>query len=80
VNERCAGLSGSKSLKKYKQGYMIETALNGFCRLRGQVVGDVFCQGLGIIKKEKKWGQLEGFISRRKLYWDLVKNTCIFIC
>lgn len=58
---------------KYKQGYMIETALNGLCRLKGQKVGDVFCPGLGIIKKEKKWGQMKGFISRRKLHWDLVK-------
>jgi len=58
---------------KYKSGYMIETALNGYCRLHNLPIGDVFCPGLGIVRKEDKWGQSAGFWSRRKLHWDLVK-------
>ena len=62
---------------KYKKGYMIETALNGCCRLLDQPIGDVFCPGLGIVKKEEKWGGIKSIRSRTRLICELILTNIL---
>lgn len=66
--------------KRYKRGYMIETALNCFCRFKGQLRGSVFCSGLGIISKKEKWEEERAKKLWRKMIFHLIIiNFVLFI-
>ena len=59
--------------EKFLQGFAVEPALNYYCRLKSLPVKHVHLKKLKIIIKEQKWGILNGFISRVKMVWQVIK-------
>lgn len=59
--------------EKFKQRFMVETALNYYCQVNKLPVKYFKLKGLDIIVKEKKWGFWRGFWERLKMNWQLVK-------
>lgn len=55
------------------KGFMVETALNYYCRVNNLPVKYMRLKGLSIIVKEKKWGFFKGFAARIKMLAELVK-------
>lgn len=60
-------------------GFMVETALNYYCRINNLPVSYVKLSGLSIIVKEKKWGILKGFFLRIRMIWELIKIRILII-
>ena len=58
---------------KFIQGFMIETALNYYCKVNRLPVKYFKLKGLKIIVKEKKWGLIRGFLNRLKMTRQLLK-------
>ena len=57
---------------EYLQGYMIESALNYYCRSRALPYGGVFLPGLGIRRKYEKVGWRRGVVEYAKMTWQIV--------
>jgi glycosyltransferase involved in cell wall biosynthesis len=55
------------------KGFMVETALNYYCRINNLPVSYVKLKGLSITIKEAKWGMWRGFTARLKMFWELIK-------
>lgn len=56
---------------EYLQGFMIESALNYYCRSRKLPYGTVFLPGLGIRRKYQKVGWKRGVIEYAKMAWQI---------
>ncbi len=55
------------------KGFMVETALNYYCKINNLPVIYVKLNSLRITTKEKKWGFARGFTARLKMFWELIK-------
>lgn len=64
---------------KFIGGFMIETALNYYCKINRLTVKYVKLKGLNIIIKEKKWGLIRGLLNRLKMIWQLLKIRLLII-
>ena len=60
-----------KTPEKYRQGFMVEIALNYYCRSRHLPYGTVFLPGLGIRRKMQKVGILKGLLGYIKMSWQV---------
>jgi len=58
---------------KFLQGFMIESALNYFCRSRGYSYGGVNLPGLKIVHKYEKVGWAKGVREYVSMGWEVVK-------
>ncbi len=56
---------------EYLQGFMIESALNYYCRSRKLSYGTVFLPGLGIRRKYEKVGWKRGVVEYVKMGWQI---------
>lgn len=56
---------------EYLQGFMIESALNYYCRSRKLPYGTVFLPGLGIRRKYEKVGWKRGVVEYVKMAWQI---------
>lgn len=56
---------------EYLQGFMVESALNYYCRSRGLPYGTVFLPGLGIRRKYEKVGWRLGVVEYVKMGWQI---------
>lgn len=63
--------------KKYLEGFMVEIALNYYCRSRGLPYGGVFLRGLNMRKKMEKVGVLRGLLQYIKMYFQVIKAMAI---
>jgi len=63
--------------EKYKQGFMVEAALNYYCRSRGLKYGTVPCPGLTIRRKMQKVGFLKGLWQYVKMGYQVVKGIIV---
>lgn len=63
--------------KKYLQGFMIEAALNYYCRSRRLPYGGIYLRGLNIRRKMEKVGVLKGLAQYIKMYFQVVKAMFI---
>jgi len=63
--------------EKYRQGFMVEIALNYYCRSRHLPYGTVFLPGLGIRRKMQKVGILKGSLGYIKMSWQVAKALII---
>ena len=61
-----------KTPKKRRRGFMVEIALNYYCRSRRLPYGTVFLKGLSIKRKMQKVGFLKGFAGYVKMGWQIV--------
>lgn len=59
--------------KKFIRGFMIETALNYYCRLNKLPVKYVKLKGLNVLVKEEKMGLIKGFLARIKMIFQILK-------
>lgn len=59
--------------KNFLQGFAVETALNYFCLKNKLPVKYILLPKLGMVIKEKKWGLIKGFVSRMKMFWQILK-------
>lgn len=59
--------------KKYLQGFMIEAALNYYCRSRGLPYGGIYLRGLNMRKKMEKVGVCKGLRQYIMMYFQVVK-------
>jgi glycosyltransferase involved in cell wall biosynthesis len=55
------------------QGFMVETALNYYCKKNKLRVSYVWLDGLEIVVKEKKWGFWKGLLERIKMIYQIIK-------
>ncbi len=62
---------------KYLSGFMIESALNYYCRSRGLVYGSELLPGLSIRRKYQKVGWKRGMIEYGKMAFQVVKAMCV---
>ncbi len=62
---------------EYMKGYMVESALNYYCRSRGLSYGSVFLPGLSIRRKYEKVGILLGMVQYVKMAFEVVKAMLI---
>lgn len=58
---------------KYVQGFMVESALNYYCRLHGLPYGTVELPGLTIRRKMQKVGIFKGAKEYIKMTWQIAK-------
>ena len=58
---------------KYLQGFMIESALNYFCRSRDYTYGGVKLPGLKIVHKYEKVGWSKGIREYISMSWEVIK-------
>lgn len=56
---------------RYMQGFMVETALNFYCRSRNLPYGSVQCYGLTIRRKMQKVGTWKGFVQYVQMWWQV---------
>lgn len=63
--------------KKYLQGFMVEAALNFYCRSRHLPYGGVFLRGLNMRKKMEKVGIWKGLAQYIKMYFQVAKAMII---
>jgi len=64
---------------KYFNGFAMETALNYYCSMNNLSIKYVLLNKLNHIVKERKWGILNGFVSRIKMIFEIIKIRLIFI-
>jgi len=62
---------------QYLQGFMVEAALNYYCRSRKLKYGTVFLPGLHIIRKMQKVGFLRGLIQYIKMFYTVLKAIIV---
>ncbi len=62
---------------RYKQGFMIESALNYYCRSRKLTYGGVKLPGIKIVHKYEKVGYWRGFIEYVKMSLEIIKAMTI---
>ena len=79
-------ISGERALKreileaipdKYMNGFMIETALNYYCRSHGFSYGTVVLKGVTIRRKYQKVNLLTAMIQYVKMFIDVAKAMLI---
>ncbi|PIR66346.1 MAG: hypothetical protein COU51_04425 [Parcubacteria group bacterium CG10_big_fil_rev_8_21_14_0_10_36_14] len=58
---------------KYLRGFMIESALNYYCRSRELPYGTVFLPGVKIRRKMQKVGVLKGLVQYVKMIYSIIK-------
>ncbi|MBU4421963.1 glycosyltransferase family 2 protein [Candidatus Parcubacteria bacterium] len=58
---------------KYLKGFMIESALNYYCRSRELPYGTVFLPGVKIRRKMQKVGVLKGLLQYVKMIYQIIK-------
>ncbi len=58
---------------EFMQGFMIESALNYYCRSRGYTYGGVKLPGLKIVHKYEKVGWKKGLIEYAKMSYEIIK-------
>lgn len=63
--------------EKYLKGFMVESALNYYCRSRGLAYGSVFLRGLNMRKKMEKVGILKGLGQYIKMYFQVIKAMIV---
>jgi glycosyltransferase involved in cell wall biosynthesis len=63
--------------EKYKQGFMVEGALNYFCRSRKLAYGSVPCPGLKIRRKMQKVGFVKGLGQYIKMFYQVLKAIIV---
>ncbi len=77
-----SAIAGERAMKRsvfenlplrFIKGFMVETALNYYCKINRLPVKYIKLKGLDIIVKEKKWGLMRGFLNRLKMNWQLLK-------
>ena len=77
-----SAISGQRAIKRYVfeevperllEGFMVESALNHYCKSNKLPVAYVKLNGVHHVIKEKKWGLKEGFQRRIKLIWQVLK-------
>jgi glycosyltransferase involved in cell wall biosynthesis len=56
---------------EYLRGFMVETALNYYCRSRGLAYGSVLLPGLGIRRKYQKVGWKRGMLEYVHMAWQV---------
>jgi len=56
---------------EYLQGFMVESALNYYCRSRALPYGCVFLPGLAIRRKFEKVGWRQGVVEYMKMFWQI---------
>lgn len=62
---------------KYLNGFMVESALNYYCRSRGLTYGTVFLPGLSIRRKMEKVGFKLGMVQYVKMFFQVGKAMLI---
>lgn len=62
---------------KYMQGFMVESALNYYCRSRELAYGKVFLPGLTIRRKYEKVGLVQGAKQYLRMWWQVGKAMTI---
>lgn len=62
---------------EYLQGFMIESALNYYCRSRKLPYGTVFLPGLGIRRKYEKVGWKRGVVEYVKMGWQIAAAMAV---
>jgi glycosyltransferase involved in cell wall biosynthesis len=62
---------------KYLQGFMIESALNYYCRSRGLTYGSVFLPGLSIRRKYEKVGIPRAVVQYMRMSLEVVKAMIV---
>lgn len=79
-------LGGERALRRrviedipsqYLSGFMVESALNYYCRSRHLPYGGVFLPGLSIRRKYEKVGWKEGLRQYRKMIYQVVKAMIV---
>jgi glycosyltransferase involved in cell wall biosynthesis len=63
--------------EKYKQGFMVEQALNYYCRSKGYKYGSVPCPGLTIRRKMQKVGFAKGLWQYIKMFYQVFKAMVV---
>lgn len=75
-------IAGERAIKRevfesipvdFMEGFMVETAMNYYCKNNNLPVRYVRLENLDIVVKEKKWGLVEGVYQRLKMYLDFIK-------
>jgi polyisoprenyl-phosphate glycosyltransferase len=62
---------------KFLQGYMVESALNYFCRSKGYAYGAVILRGLSMRRKYEKVGYVRGVIQYLKMFFQIGKAMIV---
>lgn len=79
-------LSGERAMKRiifdkipheYMQGFMVEQALNYYCRINKLYYGSVFLSGLHIRHKYEKVGWIKGLWQYAKMFYQVGKAILI---
>lgn len=63
--------------EKYKQGFMVEQALNYYCRSHGLKYGSSPCPGLTIRRKMQKVGFMRGLWQYIKMFYEVFKAMIV---
>lgn len=70
--QRCLQRSLLDNFTGWDSGFGIETAINDHLRRQGVEQRIVYWVGAAQVMKEEKRGLLRGFLSRLRMYWDIV--------
>lgn len=63
--------------ERLKQGFMVEGALNYYCRSNKLAYGSVPCPGLKIRRKMQKVGVVRGFWQYVKMFYQVIKAIIV---
>jgi len=83
-----SAIAGERAIKRYIfeaipvdfiQGFMVETALNYYCKINKLPVRYIWLKNLRMVIKEKKWGLFKGFSGRIKMFWQLLKIRILIL-
>lgn len=79
-------ISGERALKReiiekvkpeFLQGFMVESAMNYYCRTRGMTYGTVIFDGVTIRRKMEKVGVLKGMVGYASMSFQIVKSIVV---
>lgn len=76
--ERALGRKVFESIPdKYLQGFMMETAMNHYCRIHGEQVGTRNLIGLHIRRKMQKVGIVRGAFQYLRMAWEMIRAAAL---
>jgi polyisoprenyl-phosphate glycosyltransferase len=73
--QRCLQRALLENFTEWDSGFGIETAINDHLRRQGVEQKIVYWVGAAQVMKEEKRGLLPGFLSRLRMYWDIVATV-----
>lgn len=86
LQKRLPLISGERAMKreiimgikqKYLQGFMVETALNQYCKAHGYSIGTVVLKGLTMRRKYEKVGSAKAVKGYAKMAFDILKAKLV---